>query len=91
MSRKKKIGPLRKKKIGAPGSMIPKPMYVKDPIWGSLAHIAYRSAAELALASGAPPYPYKLSRLTPVREAGLPKYKMNKGVKRTRGGPNANS
>lgn len=90
MSRKKKAGP-RKRKIGPPGSLIRKPMYVKDPIWGSLAHIAYRSPAELALASGAPPYPYKLSRLTPVREAGLPKYKMNKGVKRTRGGPNANN
>lgn len=64
-------------------------MYTEDPIWPSMSHIAYRSREEIALASGAPPYPYKLAGLPLVREAKLPKYKLAKSPKRTKGGPNA--
>lgn len=90
MARKQKPKPKpKKKKIGPPGSYISKPMYVKDPIWPNLSHMAYRSVAELALASGSPPYPYKMSGHRPAPEARLPKYKMTKGAKRFKGGPNS--
>lgn len=79
----------KKKKIGPPGSYVPKPMWVVDPIWPGLSHLAYKSAEEIALASGAAPYPYKLSALPVVRAAKLPKYTLTKSPKRTRGGPNA--
>lgn len=79
----------KKKKIGPPGSYVPKPMYVRDPIWPTLHWLAYQSREEIALASGAAPYPYKVSPLPMVREAKLPKYKLMKGPKRTKGGPNA--
>lgn len=79
----------RKKKIGPPGSYVSKPMYDRDPIWPYLGHIAYQSREEIALASGAAPYPYKVSPLPVAREANLPKYRLRKGPKRTKGGPNA--
>lgn len=81
--------PGKKRKIGPPGSAKPKPMYVADPIWPTLSHIAYRPEPVTASGCVASPYPYKVARLPPVRPASLPDYRMFKGPKRQKGGPNA--